>query len=109
MNRFSIACATLFGLGSLLAGPGHAQEVKQDLWSVSREAKYKTKSFIDTLMYRAGDTAGAWVNTGLMALGLSAGGVALAAAPMAALGVWLALFLARRHTDAASANEVIGG
>jgi alcohol dehydrogenase (cytochrome c) len=39
MNRYSIAYATLFGLGCLLAGPSHAQEVKQDLWSVSREAK----------------------------------------------------------------------
>lgn len=77
--------------------------------SVSREAKYKTKSFIDTLMYRLGDTAGAWVNTGMTALGLSAGGVALAAAPIGVLGLWLALFLARRHVDAASANEVIGG
>jgi alcohol dehydrogenase (cytochrome c) len=39
MNRYSIAYATLFGLGCLLAGPSHAQEVKQDIWSVSREAK----------------------------------------------------------------------
>jgi alcohol dehydrogenase (cytochrome c) len=39
MNRYSIAYATLFGLGCLLAGPSHAQEVKQDLWSASREAK----------------------------------------------------------------------
>jgi hypothetical protein len=39
MNRYSIACATLFGLGCLLAGPSHAQEVKPDLWSPAREAK----------------------------------------------------------------------
>src|SRR5262245_25316450 len=36
----SIAYATLFGLGCFLAGPGIAQqEVKQDPWSPSREAK----------------------------------------------------------------------
>jgi len=40
MNRYSIAYATLFGLGCFLAGPGNAQqEVKQDPWSPSREAK----------------------------------------------------------------------
>ena len=40
MNRYSIAYATLFGLGCLLAGPSNAQqEVKQDPWSPSREAK----------------------------------------------------------------------
>src|SRR5246127_1727754 len=39
MDRCSIAYATLFGLGCLLAGPSHAQEIKQDPWSPSREAK----------------------------------------------------------------------
>src|SRR5436309_11648532 len=39
MNSYSIAYATLFGLGCLLAGPSSAQEVKQDPWSPSREAK----------------------------------------------------------------------
>src|SRR5437660_12387155 len=39
MNRCSIAYATLFGLGCLLAGPSHAQEIKQDPWSPAREAK----------------------------------------------------------------------
>jgi alcohol dehydrogenase (cytochrome c) len=39
MSRYSIAYATLFGLGCLLAAPGNAQEVKQDPWSPSREAK----------------------------------------------------------------------
>ena len=39
MNRYSIAYATLFGLGCFLAGPGYAQqEVKQDPRSPSREA-----------------------------------------------------------------------
>src|SRR5437868_3357501 len=39
MNSYSIAYATLFGLGCVLAGPSGAQEVKQDPWSPSREAK----------------------------------------------------------------------
>jgi AAA family ATP:ADP antiporter len=70
--------------------------------SVSREAKYKTKSLIDTLLYRAGDTAGAWTNTALNAAGIVGGGVALAAVPLAASGIAIALFLARHHALAAA-------
>src|SRR5215471_5266148 len=40
MNKYSIACATLLGLGSTLAAPSHAQEVANpDQWSPPREAK----------------------------------------------------------------------
>src|SRR3974377_2066526 len=39
MNRHSVAYAALIGAGCLLAGPSSAQEVKQDPWSPSREAK----------------------------------------------------------------------
>src|SRR4029077_16202885 len=39
MNRYSVACATLFGLGFLVGGSSQAQEVKQDPWSPAREAK----------------------------------------------------------------------
>src|SRR6201997_2867530 len=40
MNRYSIAYATLFGLGCTLVASGHAQEVvNQDQWSPPREAK----------------------------------------------------------------------
>src|ERR1700751_5971249 len=50
MNRHSIAYATLFGLGCLLASPANAQqEVKQDPWAPSREAKISpvTQSQLD--------------------------------------------------------------
>src|SRR6201981_37830 len=39
MNRYTIAYATLLGLGCLLTGPTHGQEVKEDPWSPPREAK----------------------------------------------------------------------
>ncbi len=62
-----------------------------------REAKYKAKSFIDTVVFRGGDAASAWGHAGLLSLGLSISGVSLVAVPLA--GVWLAvaLFLARRE------------
>jgi alcohol dehydrogenase (cytochrome c) len=50
MNRYSIGYATLFGLGCLLGSPAQAQqEVKQDPWAPSREAKVSpvTQSQLD--------------------------------------------------------------
>ena len=62
---------------------------------VGREAKYKAKNFIDTVVYRGGDTVGAWTFAGAQALGLGLSGLALLAAPIA--GVWVvAAFLLGR-------------
>ena len=52
---------------------------------VDRESKYKAKNFIDTGVYRGGDALGAWVFHGLRGLGLGLSGLALLAAPIAAL------------------------
>jgi AAA family ATP:ADP antiporter len=41
---------------------------------VSREEKYKAKSFIDTVVYRGGDVVGGWMEGGLSALGLGVAG-----------------------------------
>jgi ATP:ADP antiporter, AAA family len=73
--------------------------------TVSREEKYKAKSFIDTVVYRGGDVVGGWMQGGLSALGLGAGGVLLAAMPMA--GLWLAIsgYLSR-HPRVRSGAEV---
>lgn len=53
---------------------------------VSADEKYKSKSFIDTAVYRAGDLSGAWMPT-WMALAPGALGLPLA-------GVWLVVALA---------------
>jgi AAA family ATP:ADP antiporter len=72
---------------------------------VSREDRYKAKSFIDTFVYRLGDQVGAWSYTGMTALGLGIAGVAWAAVPVSA--VWLATgwWVGRRHQRAALAQE----
>ena len=58
-----------------------------------REDKYKGKNFIDTVVYRGGDAASGWLYSGLAAVGLGLGGIALVAVPLAALwgatGYWL--------------------
>ncbi|MFP3554895.1 MFS transporter [Paraburkholderia sp. SIMBA_049] len=64
--------------------------------SVSPEDRYKAKNFIDTVVYRSGDQIGSWAHAGLMSLGLGMPGVAIVAAPFAALWLALAYWLGRR-------------
>jgi AAA family ATP:ADP antiporter len=60
---------------------------------LSREDKYKAKSFIDTFGYRCGDQFGAWSYGGMQALGLGLSTISYIAVPVVAcwcmLGVWL--------------------
>ena len=69
--------------------------------SVSREDKFKAKSFIGTFVYRAGDQLAAWTYAGLTALGLGLAGIAWFAAPMSLVFVALGVWLARRHEELA--------
>jgi AAA family ATP:ADP antiporter len=64
---------------------------------VSREEKYKAKSFVDTVVYRGGDAVWGWAYAGLAALGLALPAIALVALPAAAISISVALWLARRH------------
>jgi AAA family ATP:ADP antiporter len=53
-----------------------------------REDKYKSKNFIDTVVYRGGDALSGWVYAGLSAAGMLASGLALVGALVAA--AWFA-------------------
>jgi AAA family ATP:ADP antiporter len=64
---------------------------------VTREEKYKAKSFIDTVVYRGGDALSAWASAGLTALGLGVKGSVLMAVPLTVAWVWLALALGRQQ------------
>lgn len=64
---------------------------------VSREAKYKAKSVIETVVYRGGDALSGWLFSGLAAIGIGFSGVALISVPMAAVWIWLAAWLAHRQ------------
>lgn len=65
--------------------------------AVDAEAKYKVKSFIDTVIYRGGDAASSWLKTGIDALGHGAAVVALLGAVCALLWAALGYALGRRH------------
>lgn len=64
---------------------------------VPPEDKYKAKNLIDTFVYRSGDQIGAWSYNGLGALGMSVGMIALTAAPMSLLWLFVGLWLGRRQ------------
>jgi ATP:ADP antiporter, AAA family len=63
---------------------------------VNREERYKSKSFIDTFVYRASDASAGWLSTGLSALGLGVAPVATAAVALSVLWFWNSLSLARK-------------
>ncbi|NTX09953.1 MFS transporter [Myxococcus sp. CA051A] len=65
--------------------------------TVDREARYKSKSFIDTVVYRGSDTVSAWLQGGLTALGLGMTGLSLAAVPLAGLWLGVSLYLGREQ------------
>ena len=71
---------------------------REGLFTVlSREDRFKTKSFIDTVVYRTGDQIGAWSVALLRWLGFGGAEVALFAVPLAALWLVDALWLGRRQ------------
>jgi AAA family ATP:ADP antiporter len=64
---------------------------------VSREERYKSKAFVDTVVYRAGDAGSAWLARGLAAAGAGVAGSLLLAIPVGLAGIGLALWLAREE------------
>jgi AAA family ATP:ADP antiporter len=111
---------TLVGFGALAAVPtlavlvvvqvlrrvgnfGLARPTRELFFTVvSREDKYKAKSLIDTVVYRAGDQAGSWSYALLGMLGAGPVGVALTALPIAAAWLVNALWLGRRQKEMAA-------
>ncbi len=104
-----LALVTMFGFAALALAPvliaviafqslkratefAVANPARETLFTVvTREQKYKSKSFIDTAVFRGGDAASGWVYTGLRGAGLDLAGVAWVAVPIA--GGWAALLL----------------
>ena len=77
---------------------GVTKPAREILWTVlRREDKYKAKPFLDAAVYRGGDLVSGWIYTGLAAVGLSIGAIALVAAPIAGLWVMLGFRLGKRE------------
>jgi AAA family ATP:ADP antiporter len=74
--------------------------------AVNREERFKAKSFIDTFVYRGGDSLGSAAFDGLTRVGLGMSGIAWVAVPIA--GVWglVGFWLGRKQTRMAADEAV---
>ena len=63
---------------------------------VARGDRYKAKTFIDTVVYRAGDQLGAWAFAPLAALGAGVAGISSVAVVLAGLSAVNAIWLGRK-------------
>lgn len=85
-----------------------AQPAREALYTVvEREVKYKSKSFVDTFIYRLGDCLGAWAFMGIQAIGAGLTAIAVLTIPIAGIWVFVGRTLGRKQrefTDEAQAN-----
>jgi AAA family ATP:ADP antiporter len=113
------ACAAA-GLGMLAAMPtlaayeiinalyravqrGIARPARETLFTVvSREDKYKAKSFLDTFVFRAGDAAAAQLERPLATGVWGLGGIASAVVPIAMAWIMLCVYLSSSQSKLAS-------
>ncbi len=91
-----------------------ARPIREVLFTVvPREDRYKAKSFIDTVVYRLGDQAGAWSFTGIGALGLGTASVSIVAVPLSVAwlvnSLWLGRAQERRREHDALSSPLRGG
>ncbi len=115
-----VPALTFAGVIGLIAAPGFAmillvqvtrrglhyaidQPAREVLYTVvDQNARYKSKSFIDTFVYRAGDMAGAWSSAALAAAHIA---IAWIAAPLALAWLIVAAALGRRQRVEAERAE----
>jgi ATP:ADP antiporter, AAA family len=72
---------------------------------VSREDRFKAKSFIDTFVYRLGDQVGAWSSALLVGLGGGTSVAALVAIPISCVWLVNSVWLGRRQEKTAAEGE----
>jgi len=96
----TIAVLVAFQVSRRAGNFAFARPTREVLFTVvPREDKYKAKSFIDTVVYRLGDQAGAWTYAGLGLLGLGMTGIAVVAMPISLAWLINALWLGRKQSS----------
>jgi AAA family ATP:ADP antiporter len=75
---------------------------------LNREEKYKSKSFIDTVVFRGGDAVSGWLFEGLRMIGLGFAGIAFFAVPVALLWTGTGWWLGRSQDKFRNRNEAMG-
>jgi AAA family ATP:ADP antiporter len=83
-----------------------ARPAREILFTVlNREEKYKSKNFIDTVVFRAGDAVSGWLFEGLRILGLGFAGIAFVGVPIALLWAGTGWMLGRAQEDLRKTQE----
>lgn len=72
---------------------------------VAREQKYKSKAFIDTVIYRGGDTVAAFIFDGLTDRGVAITAISWLSVPVSIAWLTAAVWLGRRQTALAAAQR----
>jgi AAA family ATP:ADP antiporter len=82
-----------------------ARPGRETLFTVlSREDKYKAKNFTDTVMYRSGDQAGAWLTKFMASLGMS--GIAFVGVPLCAAWLAVSIWLGKKQSQKTVENSL---
>ncbi|MET0592555.1 MAG: MFS transporter, partial [Polyangiaceae bacterium] len=100
--------AVLFVAMTARRSAGYALErpAREVLFTVvSREEKYKAKNFIDTVVYRGGDVATAWLQQALTAGGITMRGMVVGSLPVTGLWLLLVYSLGRRQETLAREKQ----
>jgi AAA family ATP:ADP antiporter len=83
-----------------------ARPAREILFTVlNREEKYKSKNFIDTVVFRGGDAVSGWLFEGLRMIGLGFAGIAFAAVPIAVLWAGTGWWLGRNQDELRDKSE----
>ena len=72
---------------------------------MNREEKYKSKNFIDTVVFRGGDATSGWLFEGLRILGLGFAGIAFVGVPIALLWAGTGWLLGRSQDELRNGSE----
>jgi AAA family ATP:ADP antiporter len=104
----TIAALIAFDASYRAAQRGVMRPTRETLFTiVSREDKYKSKAFIDTAVYRGGDSVTAWLDGVIVRAGMAFVGLATVAVPLALVGLGLGVWLGREQVRQARNKGIV--
>jgi AAA family ATP:ADP antiporter len=93
-----LAVLIVFGVTRRVGEFAISKPMRESLFTVvPREEKYKAKNFIDTVIYRGGDTSASWLFGALRSAGLSLSAISYAMVPVALAWSAVSFYLGRKH------------
>lgn len=104
----TLAVLVVFQVGRRAANYALSKPARETLYTiVSRDQKYKVKSFIDTFVYRGGDAIGSQIFSALSRV-MSLSGIAFVAVPVALLWSFFGFYLGKKQKELGEAQTPAG-